>query len=65
MTDNSSKKQDELVSNHKKVKSMNKKHLLYGMTQEQYREGLEIHTKCFEPVEKLTLQLICQTPAAS
>lgn len=57
-----SKKDNKSISNEVTLKSKTNDDLkipcLYGMTIEQYNEGLKIHFSCFEPVEKLTLNLI-------
>jgi len=62
MTDRTSKNENESPSKKNKMKPITKrnlkKNLLYGMTPEQYHEGIEVHCKCFETVEKLTLELI-------
>jgi len=41
--------------NFEKMISQNSKNqvYLYGMTLEQYQEGMEIHSKCFNQLEKI------------
>jgi hypothetical protein len=58
---NSNKKensQSDSIQNQFEISSLNKMPLenipfLYGMTLEQYKEGLEIHSQCFNQLEKL------------
>lgn len=58
---NSNKKennQSDSIQNQFEISSLHKMPLenipfLYGMTLEQYKEGLEIHSQCFNQLEKL------------
>jgi hypothetical protein len=48
----------ESIQNPFKISSSNENNLenipnLYGMSLEQYKEGLEIHSKCFNQMEKV------------
>lgn len=60
-THNNNKKennQSESIKNHFEIISSNKNELndisyLYGMTLEQYEEGLEIHSKCFDQIKRV------------
>lgn len=60
-TRNNNKKennQQEAIPNHFEILSSDKNDFkniayLYGMSLEQYEEGLEIHSKCFSQIEKI------------
>ncbi|MBL0738309.1 hypothetical protein JI750_15540 [Flavobacterium sp. GN10] len=48
----------DTIQNQFEISSANKMDLeyipnLYGMSLEQYKEGLEIHSKCFNQMEKV------------
>ena len=61
MTNRTNKKQNsqsDSIQNQFETSSSNKINLentsfLYGMTLEQYQEGLEIHIQCFNQLEKI------------
>ncbi|MET3025809.1 hypothetical protein ABXT06_03955 [Flavobacterium sp. UW10123] len=60
-THNTNKKennQSDSIQNQYKISSSNETSLentpnLYGMSLEQYREGLEIHSRCFNQMKKV------------
>jgi len=60
-TRNNNKKennQQEAIHNHFEISPLDKNDFkniayLYGMSLEQYKEGLEIHSKCFSQIEKV------------
>ncbi|KAF2078761.1 hypothetical protein [Flavobacterium sharifuzzamanii] len=60
ITHNSNNKENshsDSIQNQFKISSSNETNLentpnLYGMSLEQYKEGLEIHSRCFNQIEK-------------
>ncbi|RYJ41071.1 MULTISPECIES: hypothetical protein [Flavobacterium] len=57
-TNKNENNQPDTIQNQFEISSVNKIDLeyiprLYGMSLEQYKEGLEIHCKCFNQMEKV------------